>query len=128
MLRWIWVWSPAVGMMAALFLASSGDAVPLPGRSDLIAHLSAYFLLGVLSVRGFAGARWRGVTPRALWLGWLLTAGYGLSDEIHQRFVDGRVAAADDWLADASGGALAAFAVAAAARLVLGRRARGREV
>jgi VanZ family protein len=115
-------------MMAALFLASSGDVVALPGRSDLIAHLSAYFLLWSLSVRGFAGARWRGVTPRALWFGWLVSAGYGLSDELHQLFVDGRVAALDDWLADAAGGALGAFAAAAAARIALGRRARGREV
>jgi VanZ family protein len=48
-----------------------------------------------------------------------LSVGYGATDEWHQRFVQGRFATVDDWIADALGAA-----VAAAALLVLARRRR----
>jgi hypothetical protein len=56
--------------MAAIFFASSQEHVPdLPGGlSGYSGHFLAYALLGVLAIRGFAGATWRGVTWRAAML------------------------------------------------------------
>ena len=111
MIRRLWVWGPAVAMMGALFLSSSRTGISLPGRFDLLAHLGAYVLLGLLCVRGFAGARWSGVTRRSLWLAVALTSAYGLSDEVHQMFVVGRSASWEDWVADTAGGVIAAVLV-----------------
>lgn len=111
MIRSVWVWGPAVAMMAALFVTSSNTSVSLPGRFDLLAHLGAYVVLGLLCIRGFAGARWSGVTRWTLAWGVALTSAYGLTDELHQMFVAGRQAAWDDWLADTVGGLIAAGVV-----------------
>jgi VanZ family protein len=49
---------------------------------------------------------------------WLICIVYGATDEIHQRFVEGRMADAADWAADTAGAALAIAAV----RLLAGIR------
>jgi VanZ family protein len=126
--RWLSLWAPPVAMMAALFVSSSSVGPPLPGRSDLVAHLVAYALLASLWIRAVAGGRWQGVTPRALGVAWIATVTFGLVDEIHQSTVAGRIAAVDDWVADAVGAALAVAVAVAAARAVARRPRSGREV
>ncbi|MEZ5317641.1 MAG: VanZ family protein [Vicinamibacterales bacterium] len=125
MARLIFLWAPPVATMIGMFLVSSQHQVPvpLPGRTDLLAHLTAYGGLTLLLVRACAGGRWAGVTTRALTAAWVVAAAWGVSDEIHQMFVPGRSAGPDDWLADATGAALAVIVSRAAARGIARRRA-----
>ena len=91
--------------MGLIFVASSQSDPPDPpgGLPDVVAHAVAYAFLGALILRGLARARWQGVRfnlgAAAVGLGAL----YGLSDELHQRFVVGRVADVGDVFADAIG-------------------------
>ena len=92
MLLQLWYRLPAVAYAALLFWASSRSRLPLPdlglGFEDKVAHLLAYALLAFLVHRALS--RPRKLTARVLSTAWLLSAGYALSDELHQRFVPGR--------------------------------------
>ena len=119
-------WAPAAAMMALLFLASSipGSSVGLQSGYDLAAHALAYGLLGVLVLHALAGGRWRGITGRRA-AGAVIIAGlYGLSDELHQRFVPGRTATLLDLAADV-GGALCGVLLLWACGIVLSIRRQG---
>jgi VanZ family protein len=109
----LWLWGPAIAMMALIYVASSLPATPhLPGDpSNYTAHLGAYAVLAALVLRALARARWEGVTRRAAVLAWLITALYGVSDEVHQRYVPNRYSAVDDWVADGIGAAAAILTV-----------------
>ena len=103
--RAVRAWLPAAAMMGLLFLASSipGSSFVLRSGYSLAAHGLAYGLLGALVLHALAGGRWRGVTGRHA-AGAVLIAGlYGLSDELHQRFVPGRTAELLDLGADVAG-------------------------
>ena len=115
----MWIWGPAIAQMAAIFVASSLTAVPdLPGGlSNHTGHFIGYALLGAFSCRGFAGARWRGVTVGAAWRGVALASAYGVTDEFHQSFVANRTPAVDDWLADTLGALTGVLIVLAIVRL-----------
>jgi VanZ family protein len=114
--------------MALIFGASSlSDPGTLPPDvSDKTVHVIAYGVLGALLVRALAGGRIEGVTwPRAL-VAVVLATLYGVSDEVHQRFVPGRSPDTMDVLADAAGAAAAAaLLVAARAVFVRARRMLG---
>ena len=103
--RWLWVWGPPALVMTVIFGASAlSDVSPvLGGLPDVGAHALAYCGLGVTLVRALAGASWRGVTRSTAVAAILLSTGYGLTDEVHQMFVPGRVAEARDLIADALG-------------------------
>ena len=97
----------AAAWAGLIFLLSSqpGSAVGLPPPWDKLAHALAYAVLAALLRRG-------GLAPgRAFALAVL----YGAGDELHQRFVPGRLADPADLAADAFG-ALAAWLPAATAR------------
>ena len=85
-----------------LFILSSIPTLPLPRiiqYEDLVLHASAYGVLYMLARRGF---------PRASsWTILLFVFLYGLSDEIHQWFVPGRVCDPLDFVADCAGGTIA---------------------
>lgn len=117
--RWLWLWGPVVAFIAALYFASSRSDLPaLPGGvSDKVAHFAAYTVLSALAFRGFAGGGWAGVHVRSALSAFGLAAGYGLLDEVHQRFVPGRFAAVDDWIADALGATAAVLLGVIAARV-----------
>ena len=92
-------------MMALLFLLSSipGSSPVLWREFNLTAHGLAYGLLGALLLHALAGGRLRGITVRHA-AGAVVVAGmYGLSDELHQRFVPGRTAELLDLGADVAG-------------------------
>ena len=95
--------------MAVIFVSSSiPDLRQLPaGVSDHTGHVVGYAILGALVVRATSDATWRRLTARAAGAAWLLCAGYGVTDEFHQQFVHGRTPAFDDWVADATGAAVA---------------------
>ena len=105
--------------MAAIFFLSSQESLPsLPGGlTDYTGHFIGYALLGVLLLRGLAGASWRGVTPRAGWLAVVAASAYGVTDEVHQMFVPGRSATIEDWMADTLGAIAGVLLARAAARL-----------
>jgi len=112
-MSWLWRWGPVAVQMAVIFVLSSVPQLPsLPGGlTNHTGHLIGYGLLGGLAVRGFAGARWAGVTPAAAWRSVLLSSVYGITDEYHQSFVPGRSTTIDDWAADTVGAVIAVLAI-----------------
>jgi VanZ family protein len=97
--------------MAAIFIVSSLPEAPLPTSvTDKSAHWLAYAALGVLVIRALGGGLPAQVTIRVALLALLITIGYGITDEIHQAFVPGRVADVADLYADAAGAAAATVA------------------
>lgn len=67
---------------------------------DKIVHFAVYGFLATLVCR--LGKGWRAALGA-----WLLVAAFGASDEWHQSFVPGRSSELADWIADASGAAVA---------------------
>lgn len=96
---------PAPAYAGLLFWASSRQRLPLPqlglGFEDKLAHLLAFGLLAFLVHRALV----RPVPLVAAALTWagLLSAGYALSDELHQRTVPGRYFDLWDLTADLAG-------------------------
>ena len=115
--------------MAAIFGASSLPTLPRVVRdtSDLLLHFLAYAGLALLVIRAVASGRWDRLTRGSWYRAWAITAGYGVTDEIHQWFVPGRYSSVSDWIADALGAATALGAAAIAWR-IRGRSGRNREV
>ena len=124
--RAVHVWGPAAAMMALLFLASSlpGSSPMLRRGFNLTAHALAYGLLGGLLLHALAGGRWRSITIRTAAAAVIVTGMYGLSDELHQRFVPGRAAELIDLGADLVG-ALCGVLVVWACGIVLSIRQPG---
>ena len=62
--RALWVWAPAVLLMALIYFLSSLSEIPAPpgGMSYTGVHAVVYGVLGILVLRAAAGARWSGVT------------------------------------------------------------------
>ena len=109
MTRRVRVWGPAWAMMVLIFVLSSMSGLPpAPGGiDDSVAHALEYAALAALLLRGFTGARWCGVRVGAVWRAILLATLYGVTDEVHQRYVHGRMAEVADLIADAAGAAVA---------------------
>ena len=127
MTRTLWLWGPVALYMAFIFYGSSRPDVPMPpGLFDKPAHLLAYALLGVLFVRALAGGLIARISAATALLAVALTTAYGVTDEIHQMFVPGRYADGMDVIADASGGAVGAFACWAWS-IIRGSRAASRD-
>ena len=103
-MKFLSLWAPVVVQMAIIFGASSMSDPGLPaGVSDRSGHFIGYALLAMLVLRALARGRLAGITWRAALLAILWAAGYGVSDEIHQRFVPGRTPDVADVVADALG-------------------------
>lgn len=127
MRRWLYLWGPPGLVMGVIFVASSlSDVSPAMGDlSDVGAHALTYCGLSVTLVRALSGAQWRGVTHSKMLGAILLSTAYGLSDELHQLFVPGRVAEVRDLVADAAG-ATAGVGFVWAWGIVLSARRRAR--
>jgi VanZ family protein len=102
------LWTGVVAWAAGIFAASTihpGGPLPLPGPGyDKVVHALVFTGLGLLltlALRGDGRA-----ARRAALLALGIGALYGVSDELHQKFVDGRSCDVDDALADALGVAL----------------------
>jgi VanZ family protein len=100
-----WLWAPAALWAALIFAASSVSRVPdLPAHvTDKMVHASVYAVLAGACLRAMAGGRWTGVTMGAAAAAVLMATAYGVTDELHQRFVPGRTADVLDLLADFTG-------------------------
>jgi VanZ family protein len=113
----LWAWGPALLIAGAIFVASSLPRAQLPQVGfpgiDKLEHGLAYALLGAALARGWYLRRRPGQVIRwtTLWFAaWLLALGYGLSDELHQLLVPGRMFDLADLLADAIGAGIGAAA------------------
>lgn len=113
-MRLLQLWGPVALYMAVLFALSA--QATLPGASltpDWTQHGLAYAGLAVVTARALAGGRWAGVAAGSLIAAWVIATLYGVSDEVHQAFVPGRMADVRDVIADATGAALALSALGA---------------
>jgi VanZ family protein len=111
--------------MAAIFYVSSLQQPPLPpGISDKPAHAFGYFGFGLFIARALAGGLPPRITLRQAIVGLVFASFYGVTDEVHQRFVPGRSAEVFDWVSDAIGSAVSLFGCWAWS--ILSRQAAGR--
>lgn len=95
--------------MAMIFAFSSISQPPaLPQGADKGAHALLYAGLGALLVRAWAGGLRRAVMMSAVIAAILISALYGISDEVHQWFVPPRSVEAMDVVADTVGATAAA--------------------
>jgi VanZ family protein len=123
--RRIVLWLPPVLYMLAIFHLSS-ESNPIPSVTNLVwdklLHTTEYAGLALLLCRALRGEglRWRVAIVAAI----VLASGYGISDEIHQRFVPQRDSDVRDWAADTVGASVGALAGTA---LGAGRRGQARE-
>jgi hypothetical protein len=100
-------WAPPVVWMCVIFAASSVPGSNLPGGYSVQGHLAEYAVLVMLALcRGTASLRWALVALAACSL-------YGVTDELHQAFVPGRMPDVMDWATDTIGAAIG-IAIAAA--------------
>ncbi len=94
--------------MAAIFFVSGQSQPPVPGGlSNAAGHVIAYAGLGFLLVRAVAGGLGGRITGRVAGSALAIATVYGVTDEVHQMFVPGRVADINDVIADAAGALLA---------------------
>jgi len=107
----------AIAWMTVIFALSSmpGDAVPA-GDYGSYGHFFLYAVLGALYVLALPDGM---PTARVVLLAVVLASAYGVTDELHQALVPGRVPDPADWLVDTAGAC-----AGAAMGLLLARRAR----
>jgi VanZ family protein len=129
-------WAPAVTWAACIFLFSTGwftgertGAILLPVLAWIfphadhptleamhltirkLGHFTEYLILGILVARALRGdGPWR---PMLAVNAVVIAALYATTDELHQHFVPGRVAAIGDVAIDTAGAAMGQLAVAA---------------
>lgn len=115
-------WLPAVLWMGGIFYLSQQSSplgVDAGASRAALAHVVLFCGLAAFLYWPLAG-RSAQVAWAAMAISFALAVLYGVTDELHQAFVDGRVASETDLLFDA-GGALAGVAAAALLRLLLRR-------
>lgn len=107
--------------MAVIFGFSSLPASAVPKAGGYWAHFAEYMVLGALLfiALGFETAQ----SERALALAILVASIYGVTDELHQILVPGRLPEVADWGSDTLGALTGALMVLAALRLIARRRA-----
>jgi VanZ family protein len=104
------LWLPPLVLMGVIFFASAQPSLDSGlGLLDLIGrkliHFAEYALLCFLWWRALVTVTNPG--RAALWA-FVLAAGYAVTDEYHQTFIEGRHGSPLDWLIDAAGAAAAA--------------------
>jgi VanZ family protein len=104
-------WFPVLLYVTLIFTLSSipNLKVPdFPGLSDKLVHATEYGILGFLMVRALRGTTVASSLPAAL-IALLFGLVIGVSDELYQAHVPGRVSDPLDFAADASGLAVSAI-------------------
>jgi VanZ family protein len=92
--KFVWRWLPVIVWMGAIYAGSSIGRLPQVGGeatdeiAHRIAHLAEYAILGALIMRAVGNGR--PTTRRDVIAALGVVALYGVSDEVHQRFVVGR--------------------------------------
>ena len=93
-----------------IFFLSHQPTLPMPmlfPNQDKLVHASAYAVMGLLAWRFFSHL----FTTQLLLVASsiIFCSVYGVSDEFHQSFIDGRDADVWDWLADTIGASLMVY-------------------
>lgn len=105
----VWLyWLPPIVWAAGIFTLSCLTFPPRAPRlplEDKIVHGLLFSVLAFLLYRAFRRER-RFAVRRAAVLAFLVTAAYGIADELHQHFTPQRTVDFRDWVADALGAAL----------------------
>lgn len=103
------VWSATAAYMLLIFLISSvsypPQPLPLKGYAPIIEHMFEFGILGFLLYTSFKINK--NTQRNAFILAVSVAILYGISDEIHQAFVPGRVSDLVDVLADSIGAIVA---------------------
>ena len=102
----IGLWLPVAAYMAAIYYGATMPLVPAPITNwftDTMLHAGGYTVLALLTLRATAGGRWRGVTPNAIGLAFVIAMLHGLSVEWIQMYVPTRFAEWRDVANDALG-------------------------
>lgn len=107
-------WAPAVTVAVIIFILSSfPDFGALESgilrESDKLLHAVVYAVLAGCIMWGLGEGFRHPAALKHVMLAALLAAVYGVTDEIHQRFVPGRMGVWQDWLADAVGAMVGAW-------------------
>ncbi|MDD4878765.1 MAG: VanZ family protein [Candidatus Nanoarchaeia archaeon] len=103
----IYYWLPVIIYAGVIFYFSSlAQPIPEGGlefqRKDLLLHAMEYLVLSALLLRAFLNSS----VKKAFVYSILIASAYGITDEIHQLFVPGRVFSVYDILANAFGACL----------------------
>ena len=104
-------WFFTISYMGLVFYLSS-KSLPLPkmlSNADKIIHAFVYFILAVLLYFSFLKS---GLRKYLLLITMIIAISYGVSDELHQYYVPGRVASIGDVIADSFGALLGSFLAA----------------
>ena len=108
-------WLPAALFAAAIFLSShylEGVPAVFPKSYhealDVIAHVGLYFCLGLFLARYLSTARGYGTVEVVVIAGASCLA-FGIFDELHQMFIEGRSAQFTDLVVDVAGGVIGAL-------------------
>jgi VanZ family protein len=124
------LWLPAVAWAVVIFGFSSLRASQVPSGLSVQGHVGEYFIFGALLTLPLLRV-WRGRKSGflvAVLLATVIASAYGVTDELHQKFVPGRTPDPVDWADDTAGaaaGAATAAVVAWAVRRTRERRAAG---
>lgn len=88
------LWGPVAACMAVIYYGAALTQVPGPAASisDTVLHMGSYAGLAAITLRAVAGGRWSGVTYRALALALGIVTAHGITVEVEQMFVPGRMA------------------------------------
>lgn len=100
------LWIPALTCMAAIFVLSSFSKLPSPPSVfgfDKFQHFLAYAVLSLLSIFALRGSKEGWKIASVVILGVLISALYGITDEVHQKFVPNRCCDIFDWTSDVIG-------------------------
>lgn len=96
-----------------IYWLSNQPSLPLPSLfeyQDKVHHFTAYFIMAVLAWRNFRHFIKPSLTLTIVSI--TFCSLYGISDEWHQSFVEGRTSDSLDWLADTVGATVAALLIA----------------
>ncbi|HID37427.1 MAG TPA: VanZ family protein [Ghiorsea sp.] len=99
-----------LGYCGFIFMLSHQPSLPAPMlflHQDKLIHATAYAIMALLAWRVFLNTNQSRYMVALISI--LFCSLYGVSDEFHQSFIDGRDADVWDWLADTIGASLMVF-------------------
>ena len=96
---------PALIIIVISWFLSSQPTLPMPDIQfgDKIVHFICFGGLSFSFALWIRKNTWKEYPYRGILTATALTSAYGIIDEIHQSFVQGRTASVFDWIADTAG-------------------------
>jgi VanZ family protein len=101
----------AIGLYAGLIFLASSRSIQVTAPSvpylDKCVHFIEYGLFCTLLCWAISAHLKDGRIRKLIFIAIIITALYGITDEVHQLFVPARTGEVSDWLADTAGAAVA---------------------